>query len=68
MQRIADKYSALAEESYRGLKFSQARVFVDRGLKVVPKHKRLLELKNDLSRSKPGIFFKAIKKNIESSF
>ncbi len=68
MQRIADKYSALAEESYRDLNFSQARVFVERGLKVEPKHKRLLELKNDLSKSKPGIFFKAIKKNIESTF
>jgi serine/threonine protein kinase len=68
MQRIADKYTALAEESYRDLKFSQARVFVDRGLRVAPKHKRLLELKSDLSKSKPGIFLKAIQKNIESTF
>lgn len=68
MQRIANKYASLADESYRDMKFSKARVFVERGLTVAPKHKRLLELKNDLSKSKPGIIFKAIKKNFESSF
>lgn len=68
LQKIADKYAVLADESYRDLNFSKARVFVERGLMVVPQHKRLLEIKSDLSRSKPGIIFKAIKKNIESTF
>ena len=63
-QDIADRYAALADEAYRNLQFEKCRHYVDKGLEVMPGHKRLLALKVDLSRSKPGKFFRSVKKNI----
>nr|MDJ0624630.1 hypothetical protein [Desulfocapsaceae bacterium] len=68
LQRIADKYARLADDSQRNLKIAEARVYVDRGLKVVPNHRRLLQLKEQLTGSKPGSIFRALKKSIDSAF
>lgn len=67
LQSIGDRYSMLADEAYRSLDIEKAREFVEKGLQVAPKHKRLLELKKDLSRSGPGLFFRAIRKNLDSA-
>lgn len=67
LQRIGDKYATLASTSQRNLKIEEARVYVDRGLKVVPNHKKLLQLKAQLSGSKPASLFRALKKSIDSA-
>lgn len=66
--RIADRYAALAEEAYRNLRIGNAREYVRQGLAIVPQHKHLLQLQRDLSRSKPGMFFKSIEKSIRPIF
>ncbi len=66
MTKIADKYAVLAEYAYRNVKLDKARDFVEKGLTIVPSHKHLLQIKKDLARSKPVIFFKVIEKNFES--
>ncbi len=67
-QEIANRYASLAEDAYRNLQYETCRQYVDKGLEVMPGHKRLLALKVDLSRSKPGKFFRSVKKNIGSVF
>lgn len=64
IQAIGDRYAVLAENAYRNLQLSKAKMFVQKGLAVVPGHRHLKQLQLDLSRSKPGIFFKSIEKNI----
>ncbi|MFW2368598.1 MAG: protein kinase domain-containing protein [Desulforhopalus sp.] len=66
IQAIGDRYALLAENSYRNLKIAKARLFVQRGLQVVPDHFPLRQLQRDLTRSKPGIFFKSLEKNVGS--
>lgn len=66
IQAIGDRYALLAENSYRNLKIAKARLFVQRGLQVVPDHRQLRQLKRDLTLSKSGIFFKSLEKNVGS--
>lgn len=68
LQRIGDKYASMADDSQRKRKTDEARVYVARGLKVVPNHKRLLQLKTQLTKSKPVSIFRALKESIDSAF
>ena len=68
MKKIADRYAVLAEDAYRNLNLTNAREFVRSGLAVAPNHPKLLELQRDLSRSKPGIFFKSLEKSFGTVF
>lgn len=61
---IADRYADMADEAYRLLNIDRAKVYVAKGLELVPDHKRLLAIQLDLTRSKPGILFQSVKKNI----
>ena len=63
MRAIADRYAVLAEDSFRNLRLGEAKQYVKNGLKVMPKHSQLLELKKDLARSKPGIFMRSLEKS-----
>ncbi|MGB3221843.1 MAG: protein kinase [Desulforhopalus sp.] len=65
--KIADKYAELADGAYRNLKLTNAREYVKKGLQVQPDHDRLLDIQQDLSRSKPGIFFKMLEKNVRTA-
>jgi len=67
-KEIADRYASLADESYRLFELEKARVYVEKGLTVMPGHPRLLSLKRDLARSVPGKLFKGIQKNVKSIF
>ncbi len=67
IKKIANRYADLAEDSYRNLNLANASEFVKKGLKVQSDHDRLLVLQEDLSLSKPGIFFKMLQKNIKSA-
>jgi serine/threonine protein kinase len=67
IKKIADRYADLAEDSYRNLSLVNAREFVKKGLKVQSDHDRLLALQEDLSLSKPGIFFKMLQKNVQNA-
>ena len=66
MVKIANRYAFLADKAYRNLQLANAREYVARGLKVQPDNSRLLGIKQDLSRSKPGIFFRMLEKNIHT--
>lgn len=61
---IADRYAFMADEAYRMLNLEKAKEYVNRGLEIVPDHERLLAIRLDLTRSKPGIFIQSMKKNI----
>lgn len=66
--RIADRYAELAEEAYRNMRINNAKEYVRQGLSIAPQHRQLRQLQRDLSRSKPGIFFKSIEKSIRPVF
>ncbi|MBU1567868.1 MAG: protein kinase [Proteobacteria bacterium] len=68
IQRIADRYAELAEEAYRNLNIGKSREYVRQGLAVAPQHRHLLQLQRDLTRSKPGMFFKSLEKSIKPIF
>ena len=68
MQKIADRYAVLAEESYRNLNIAQCREYVRQGLAIAPQHRQLLQLRRDLTRSKPGMFFKSLEKSFKPIF
>jgi hypothetical protein len=68
MQKIADRYAVLAEESYRNLNIAQCREYVRQGLTIAPQHRQLLQLRRDLTRSKPGMFFKSLEKSFKPIF
>ena len=65
IKKIGARYAFLANRSYRNFDYKATADLVKRGLEVVPNHTRLLELKKDLERSKPGVFFKSLEKNIQ---
>jgi hypothetical protein len=66
MRRIADRYAELADISYRNFNLANAREHVKKGLIVQPNHARLLRIQQDLSLSKPGMFFQMLKKNVQT--
>ncbi len=66
--RLADIYADLAENAYRNLKIPMAKEYVRQGLSIDHNHKQLLELQNDLTRSKPGIVLKSFTKSLGAMF
>jgi serine/threonine protein kinase len=66
MLKIADRYAELADTSYRNFDLANAREYVKKGLIVQPAHERLLGIQQDLSLSKPGMFFKMLEKNVQT--
>jgi len=66
MRRIADRYAELADISYRNFNLANAREHVKKGLIVQPNNARLLRIRQDLSLSKPGMFFQMLKKNVQT--
>jgi len=68
LMAIADRYMSLAEKAYRQFNYEKSRVFVAKGLKVVPEHRELKQMKEELAKSKPEVFFKTLGKNIGSFF
>jgi serine/threonine protein kinase len=66
MRKIADRYAELADIYYRNFNLANAREYVKKGLIVQPDHKRLLGIQQDLSLSKPGMFFKMLEKNVQT--
>ncbi len=68
IERLADRYADLAEDSYRNLKIPTAKGYVRQGLTIDPHHKQLQQLQSDLARSKPGIVFKSIEKSLGALF
>jgi serine/threonine protein kinase len=65
IKKIADRYAELADAAYRNLRLANAREYVKKGLEIKPDHLQLLGIKQDLSRSGPGIFFKMLEKNVQ---
>ena len=63
-REIADRYATLGEEAYRTFQYEACREYVNKGLKVMPGHSRLLELKRELSKPAPEKFLKGVGKNI----
>jgi tetratricopeptide (TPR) repeat protein len=68
INRIADRYAELAEEAYRNLNIDKSKEYVRQGLAVAPQHQQLLQLQRDLTRSKPGMFFKSLEKSFKPLF
>jgi serine/threonine protein kinase len=66
MRKIADRYAELADIYYRNFNLATAREYVKKGLIVQPDHERLLGIQQDLSLSKPGMFFKMLEKNVQT--
>lgn len=64
LRKISDRYAAQAEKALLNLNMKKARYYIKQGLLITPDHKLLLELQDDLKRSKPGIFFKSLKKDL----
>jgi hypothetical protein len=65
---IADRYMSFAEKAYRQFNYEKSRVFVAKGLEVAPGHRELKQMKEELAKSKPEVFFKTLGKNIGSFF
>lgn len=68
LEKIADRYAALAEEAYRNLQREKCREYVRQGLAIDPRHRQLLQLQIDLRRSPPGMFFKSLEKSFQPLF
>jgi hypothetical protein len=68
LEKIADRYAALAEEAYRNLQREKCREYVRQGLAIDPRHRQLLQLQKDLQRSPPGMFFKSLEKSFQPLF
>ncbi len=68
MRKIADRYAILADQAYKQFDYEKAELFTRKGLEIAPDHTRLKELKDDLTRSKPGVFFKTLEKNLQNFF
>lgn len=68
LEKIADRYAALAEEAYRNLQREKCREYVRQGLAIDPRHRQLLQLQKDLQRSPPGMFFKSLEKSLQPLF
>ena len=67
-EKIANRYAVMADEAFKNFEFKAAKVYVTRGLIVMPKHARLLELKADLEKGKPDAIMKGVMKNLDSLF
>lgn len=65
MRTIGDRYAALADQSFRRFDLAGAEVYVTRGLKVVPSHTRLQQLRNDLRKPHPAKIIKGVEKNVQ---
>ncbi|MBL0714168.1 MAG: hypothetical protein JJV98_10750 [Desulfosarcina sp.] len=50
MRKIADRYAALAEKEMNQFSYDNARRFIDTGLNVDPRHKKLLTLKAEVNK------------------
>ena len=61
---IGDRYAVLADKAYRNMQFKKSRLLVQRGLRVVPDNRQLLQLETDLARSTPEILIKSLEKNL----
>jgi tetratricopeptide (TPR) repeat protein len=68
LEKIADRYAALAEDAYRNLQREKCREYVRQGLAIDPRHRQLLQLQKDLQRSPPGMFFKSLEKSFQPLF
>lgn len=66
-RKIADRYAALATDSFKNLKMDSARHYVHEGLLLVPTHPQLLRLKDDLNRKGAVPYVKGIVKGIKDS-
>ncbi len=65
--KISEKYADMAENAFREMRLPSTRTYVRQGLTVNPQNKRLLELQQDLLRSKPEIFIKSIEKSFNDN-
>jgi serine/threonine-protein kinase PpkA len=67
IDRIADRYADLAERNIDQYNYSQAKVYVRKGLDLRPGHQRLLALQERTSAAKdvPGRIFRGIKSIFE---
>ncbi len=63
IEAIADRYADLAEWSIREYEYSEAKVYVRKGLEIRPDHERLLALRQRTNAAKdvPDRIFKGIK-------
>ena len=63
IQRIADRYADMAEKNINEYNYSDAKVYVQKGLGVQPDHARLLALRErtDAVKDVPDRLFKGIK-------
>ena len=50
LRKIADRYATLAEKEMNRFRYDDARRFIDTGLNVEPRHKRLLLLKKEVNK------------------
>ena len=66
--RIGDAYGRLAEREISRSEYEKAQRYVDKGLKVVPRHARLVALKEELARPRPLRFFDDVGKKVKGLF
>ncbi len=50
IRKIADRYATLAEKEMNRFRYDDARRFIDTGLQVDPRHKKLLMLKTEINK------------------
>ncbi len=50
MRKIADRYATLAEKEMNRFRYDDARRFIDTGLRVDPRHEKLLMLKTEVNK------------------
>ncbi len=50
LRKIADRYATLAEKEMNRFRYDDARRFIDTGLRVDPRHRKLLMLKSEVNK------------------
>ncbi|PHR28790.1 MAG: hypothetical protein COA36_05690 [Desulfotalea sp.] len=65
---IADRYARMGDKALQNLNLTKARRVVALGLGVMPQHPGLLELQDDLQKSKPAIFVKGLIRSLRPLF
>ncbi len=66
LAKISEKYEELAEKAFREMRLPSAREYIRQGLAVNPQNRHLLELQQDMAKSKPEMFFKSIEKSFKT--
>lgn len=63
---LADRYATMADAALRRMRLPTANMYCRQGLAIDPHNPRLLRLQQDLSKSKPEVFFNSLQRSFSA--